>query len=305
MKRGLVLGCGGTLGMAWTVATLAELQRSLDWDAREADVTVGTSAGAELACMLGAGVAVDDLLLAQAGDPDAPLWIADHLRDGPKALPPRPSARVGSLALARLSLRGRAATVPGLTGLAPVGRGNAGWLHSLAERMTGGNRWIAHSATRIVAANYDTGERVAFGAPGAPEATMSEALRASWAVPGWLAPVVIGGRRYVDGGICSPASADLLAGAGLDEVIVLAPMASAQPGRPVGLLARVEYRLRRHMTAILDAEVSVLERAGTRVVRLEPDGRDLAAMGANFMDPSRRQATLVSAAASARERLAA
>ena len=56
-RRGLVLGCGGTLGAAWMLAHLVEVERALGWDARAADVIVGTSAGSELAMLLGAGVA--------------------------------------------------------------------------------------------------------------------------------------------------------------------------------------------------------------------------------------------------------
>ncbi|MFF5358238.1 hypothetical protein ACFY4I_02360 [Streptomyces scabiei] len=63
-SRGLVLGCGGTLGTAWTTAALHSLQRATGWDPRDADVLVGTSAGAEVAALLGAGVGVEELLAA-------------------------------------------------------------------------------------------------------------------------------------------------------------------------------------------------------------------------------------------------
>jgi NTE family protein len=55
------------------------------------------------------------------------------------------------------------------------------------------------------------------------------------------------------------------------------------------------------MTATLDREVATLRAAGTKVLRLEPNGRDLAAMGFNFMDARRRAATLAAATASAWE----
>ncbi|XGU21294.1 patatin-like phospholipase family protein [Rhodococcus sp. 3Y1] len=45
---------------------------------------------------------------------------------------------------------------------------------------------------------------------GAPKATVGEALRASWAIPGWFPPVTIDGVRYIDGGAASTASVDLL-----------------------------------------------------------------------------------------------
>ena len=81
---------------------------------------------------------------------------------------------------------------------------------------------------RIVATDYDTGARVPFGRAGAPPASPAEAAAASCAVPGWFAPVRIAGRRYVDGGVCSATSADLLLGPDMppvDEALVLVPLA--------------------------------------------------------------------------------
>jgi NTE family protein len=303
-RIGLVLGCGGTLGMSWSVAVLHELEAAWDWDARQADAIIGTSAGAELTCLLGGGTPVADLLAAQTGDPAAPAWLAAHLAADPGRLPPLPRAALGSPALTVRALRGRAGVLCGLTGLAPAGRRDPGWLVALAQRFTTPEGWLAHPCAWLVAADYETGERVAFGSPGAPAATPEQALRASWGLPGWMAPVHFASRRWADGGIVSPASADLAAPLGLDTVIVLAPMASSDPGRPTGALARGERLVRRVMTRTLDAEVAVLRERGIRVVRLEPNGRDLAAMGPNFMDARRRAATLASARASSREALA-
>jgi NTE family protein len=303
VRRGLVLGCGGTLGMSWSVAVLHELERALEWDAREAAVIVGTSAGAELACMLGGGVSVSELRLAQLGDPAAPHWLADHLRTGPGRLPPLPAPRLGSPRLLARAVAGRAPLLAGLCGALPSGRGDSAWLRRLAGRTQSTNGWVSHSAVWLVATDFDRGERVAFGSPGAPPAPLADALQASWAVPGWMPPVAIGGRRYVDGGVLSPASADLAAPLDLDELIVLAPMASSTPGRPPGALARAERIVRRRMTRTLDRELAIVEQRGTNVLRFEPAGRELAAMGGNFMDARRRAATLVSASASIRARL--
>jgi NTE family protein len=290
--------------MSWTVATLAELEQAWDWDARKAEVIIGTSAGAELAAMLGGGTAIADIHRAQLGDPEAPAWLADHLKAGPGRLPPAPKLaglRPASLALATAAVRGKAPALAGFCGLLPHGSHDPSWLIKLAQ--TTGNRdgWLDHPAVWLVAADYDSGERVAFGAPGAPAATLAQAVCASWGLPSWLPAVEVDGRRYVDGGLLSPVSPDLTIGLGLDELVVLAPMASSDPGRPVGALAAGERLIRRRMTKILDKEVAAVEAAGTRVIRLEPNGRDLAAMGANFMDPKNRSATLVSATASARE----
>ena len=71
-----------------------------------------------------------------------------------------------------------------------------------------------------------TGKRVAFGRPGAPPARVSQAVAASCAIPAFYHPVSIDGRRYVDGGICSPSNLDLVRDQQLDLVVCLNPMSS-------------------------------------------------------------------------------
>jgi NTE family protein len=86
--------------------------------------------------------------------------------------------------------------------------------------------WAPGGETWVMAIDYDSGRRVAFGRAGEPPATLPEAVVASCSIPGWYRPTVIGGRRYVDGRVHSTTWLDLLAEADLDEVYVLAPMAS-------------------------------------------------------------------------------
>ncbi|MFF2028356.1 patatin-like phospholipase family protein, partial [Streptomyces sp. NPDC058171] len=252
--------------------------------------------GAELVTMLGG---VDELLAMQLGGATHPA-LDGHLAAAPGRFPPLPAPGLGSPGLLRRGLP----PVTAASGLLPRGRGDTAWLDRLAQRFTGAPGWVRHPATWLVSMDYDTGERVAFGSPGAPAATLSEALRASWAIPGWFPPVPIGPRRFVDGGAASTASADLVLPLALDEVIVLAPMASTGriPGRRA---ARIERRmLRNWMSAGLDAEVARLEAAGTRVLRLDATAEDLAVMGPNFMDGRRRLATLEHSLVTTRAQLA-
>jgi NTE family protein len=293
-SRGLVLGCGGTLGAAWTVGALHSLEQALGWDPRDADVLIGTSAGAELAALLGGGFGVADLLAAQLAREDARPELIAHFAHPPRTLPPRPAAFLGSPRLVRRALGGDAPTLAGLSGLLPHGRGDLGRLSVLADFLAPAGGWVGHPATWLVATDFDTGRRTAFGQPGAPRAALRDALRASWAVPGWFRPVRIEGRRYADGGILSTASADLLVAQGLDEVYVLAPMSSLTPGPRKGL-GRAEALLRRAMTRTLDAECAALSATGTRVVRIEPTAADLDVMGGNFMDGRRRLTVLETA----------
>jgi len=293
-SRGLVLGCGGTLGAAWTTAALHSLQQALDWDPREADIVVGTSAGAELAAMLGSGLGVADLLDSQLAREGCDFDLLTHFANPPRALPPRPALFPGSPRLARHALAGTVPVLAGLSGLLPQGRAGTAWLAALADRLAPDGGWVRHPATWLVATDFDTGRRTAFGHPQAPRAALRDALRASWAVPGWFPPVRIDGHRYADGGISSTASADLLIPHGLDEVYVLAPMSSSIPVSRKGL-GRAEALLRRVMTRTLDTECAALRAVGSRVFRIEPTAADLDVMGGNFLDGRRRLTVLETA----------
>ena len=176
----------------------------------------------------------------------------------------------------------------------PRGGGDPTWLHAFGAELSLGQSWVLHPSTWVVAADRASGERVAFGSPGAPATDLGSAIAASWAVPGLFPPVPIADRTYVDGGALSPTSADLLAPLALDEVVVIAPMCSAGGATGRGL-SRIERVVRRAMTKRLDAEIELLEAAGTRVLRIEPTQQDLDVMGFNFTDYRRRGATLASA----------
>lgn len=300
LRRGLVLGGGGVLGASWMIGALAALQDSYDWDPRDAEVLVGTSAGSVLAGLLGCGITVETLVNHQRGvpapgDPNVD-FDPDHASGGP--LPPRPKMAIGSTALLAHAMRHprRLPPLAILSGLAPQGRGQLDAVGALVdaavEAAESDDAWAPHDGTWIVTMDYDTGRRVPFGRAGAPPARLRDAVMASCAIPGWYAPVTIDGRRYVDGGTCSPTSLDLLAGRGLDEVVVLAPMASFDFDEPASLVGRVERRFRRAMTKRVLREAGKVRRHGTAVTILGPGREDLEAIGVNLMDPRRRMRVL-------------
>ncbi|MGH3157445.1 MAG: patatin-like phospholipase family protein, partial [Streptosporangiaceae bacterium] len=136
------------------------------------------------------------------------------------------------------------------------------------------------------------GRRVIFGRGDAPPASLPDAVVASCSIPGWYEPVTIGGRHYVDGGVLSVTSLDVMAGADVDQVYVLAPMASLTPDDPSRTLERLERRLRRMITRGLVRSAQQLRARGIRVTILTPGPEDLAAIGYNLMDPRRREAVL-------------
>ena len=292
-RRGIVLGAGGVLGATWMMAALATLEEKTGIDALESEVVIGTSAGSVLAGFLGSGISASQMANHQRGvvvEGD-PRLDYDYDTDSGGALPTRPRRlRVGSPSLLRKAVRHPRTTSPiaALSALVPEGNGSLGPISSLIEQVAPAE-WPRQPRTWIVAMDYESGRRTAFGSPGAPDAKLSEAVRASCSIPGWYSPVTIGGRRYVDGGTRSSTSADLLAQLHLDEVYVLAPMSAMSWDKPSQLSWRLERRLRVAIRHQISREVAKLRADGTRVISLAPSATDLAAIGINMMDPKRRE----------------
>jgi NTE family protein len=126
---------------------------------------------------------------------------------------------------------------------------------------------------------------------------------ASCAIPGWYAPVDIDGRPYVDGGACSATSIDLLAGLGLDEVYVLAPLVSFAVDHPAALLTRLERRWRVRVTRRALHESRKVRDSGTHVTILGPGPEDLEGIGGNVMDAVRRRQVLATSERTSRAAL--
>ena len=146
--------------------------------------------------------------------------------------------------------------------------------------------------TWIVAVDYDSGQRVVFGRDGAPAVALPDAVVASCCIPGWYRPGRDRGRRYVDGGVRSLTSLDLMADAGVDQVYVLAPMASIVTDSPRKPRKRLVRAVRGLFTHALLRDARRLHARGIKVTVLTPGPEDLAAMGVNPMDPRRREAVL-------------
>lgn len=290
-RIGLVLGGGGVVGQAYHAGVLAVLEHDCGFDARRADMIVGTSAGSITGTLLRMGVSAEDLAawtvkapLSDDGDllrhitetpvPDlAPLRPLQMLRR-PMRLP---GPRLVQRAIVRpWAFRPLAA---GMTLLAP-GR------HDVVEQLAALREiekpeW-PERALWLCAVRRRDGRRVVFGRPRSPNAPVHLAVAASCSVPGYFAPVVIGGRSYIDGGVHSPTNAALLRGTGLDLVIVISPMSGPAGWRPDFYAAS-----RRHASRLLKREVAALEAAGIRTVVFEPRAAELAVMSGDMMSRQR------------------
>ena len=314
-RIGLVLGAGGVLGAAWMTGALPALQERLPCSLAEVDLIVGTSAGSVVAAALRCGIGIEEMIAHQRGEPVGPLEAApvDQLTGGP--WPPAPRLRLGSarLMLSMLLTPHRVHPTVAASAWLPHGRAHHGPLRAMVHAPHCHSYGLPASAeppdwvageTWLVAVDYDSGRRAVFGRPGAPPARLPEAVAASCSIPGWFAPVVIGGRRYVDGGVRSPTSLGMLARAGVDEVYVLAPMASVVADRPRMPHERLERQLRALITMTLLREVRALRAAGITVTVLTPGPEDLAVMGVNLMDPRRRLQVLETSLATSAAALA-
>ena len=110
-----------------------------------------------------------------------------------------------------------------------------------------------------------------FGAPGAPAASVADAVTASCAIPWVFAPVRIGDRDYVDGGVWSVTNLDASPARRDTEVLCLDPTA---------VLRSV---LRQALRLAVSVELQILRGRGARVRHVVPDEDAATAMGADFM----------------------
>ena len=296
MRRALVLGGGGVLGGTWAIAALETLRSVRGLEADDFEVIVGTSAGSLLGSLIAVGVTPAELVhhyrdqRITTGPLAGVVWNADLATGGPR--PGVPRLRPGSLALLGEAIRhpGALPATAVLSAVLPTGARSLERIGHLVDAAVPHGHWPGQ--LWICAMDFSTGRRTVFGSPGAPTATVPEAVMASCAIPGWFQPVVIGGVPYVDGGAISATNVDLLVGRGLDEVVVIAPMASLEPDHPTAVGSRVERRWRLEVTKACLAEAALLEADGTRVTLMAPGALERAAIGANLMDVTRRRTVL-------------
>ena len=258
-EHALVLGGGGVAGIARMTGLLAGLAQAGD-DLTEAELLIGTSAGATVAAQVGSGLALEQLfarqtepalqsaeLVAELDLTELGARIAGYLAGA--TTQEQILRQIGAYALA-------AQTVP-----------------ESARRAVIESRLPTHDwpgrRLQLTAVDAETGELRVFDAESG--VSLIDAVAASCAVPGIWPPVRIGGRRYVDGGVRSSDNADLAAG--FARVTVISPLGLDSP-LPSPLPLR--------------DVVAQLRAAGSHVTVIAPDPASAAAIGANPLDPGTR-----------------
>src|SRR4051794_37219808 len=310
MRVGLVLGAGGVTGGAWLTGALQALVDETGWAPGSADVVVGTSAGSMIGTLVAAGGVppwfmrahsageVFEGLVDRQGNPAAE---ADRSAGAEFRLERAlPLLGPGSWRAAVSTLRNPRRHAPAAVMMPwlPAGVVSTEPLKRIVRSVVP-EGWGAHPRLWLMACDYASGRRVAFGREGAPPAELADAAAASCAIPGFYRPVVIGGRRYVDGGVCSVSNLDVVAREELDLVICFNPGSSREPGR--GALGAVRAAAGRR----LGAEARKVRAAGTEVLLVQPTARDLEVMGPNPMARRHRHAVIETALRTTAEALGA
>jgi NTE family protein len=269
-ERALVLAGGGSAGNAWLIGVVAGL---LDGglDATEADLVIGTSAGATAAAQITAASPTELLAATLAAGPPqrtvargsdrAPAAagpVADHLER---------TGRIIAAAEDAADMRRRMGAAAMELDAASDGTGHSRWRSIVGARLPS-TRWPERTLL-ITAVDAQTGEPVVFDRHSGVD--LVDAVAASTSSG---APYGIGDRRFLDGGYRRNENADLATG--YQRVLVLSPFGgrSRHPS---------EWGMQ------LAAQVDELRAGGSRVETILPDGNSLTAFGDNVMDPSTRQ----------------
>jgi len=254
-EKALVLGGGGITGIAWEIGMLAGLAEH-GIDLTDADLVIGTSAGSVVGVDVRSGTPLADLYAEQT-QPRAATEV---------------NARMSRLLMARY------VWAIAFTRKPQVARGRIGALALRARTEPENERRKVFESRlpvsewppgrlQVTALEAGSGEFTVFDA--ASGVHLVDAVGASCAVPGIWPPVTIDGKRYIDGGMRSPANVDLAAG--FERVVVIAPLP-----RGFGTLESAASQAGR------------LASQGARVVVIQPDKAALEAIGKNVLDPRHR-----------------
>ncbi len=238
-KTALVLGGGGFTGGVYEIGALRALDLlTINSSVNQFDVYVGTSAGAFIAALSANGVTPEEMMRVVTRQGQAPfkdINLNDLLR--PNLLE---FARKGALlpwravGIARqiVSQRGAVSLLDVLLGFAEglpsgayTGEGIEHYLRDVLSEpgRTDDFRELA-CELYLTATDLDTCERVVFGVDGTDDVSISTAVRASGALPMVYAPVKVGDRELIDGGMVSTTNLDIAVEAGAKLVIVINPI---------------------------------------------------------------------------------
>ena len=293
-----MIGGGGAVGAASCCGALRALSDVAGIDVNDARVLIGTSAGGAIAADLRLGRTIDEIVTTMHTD-EAGLG---SLSAAWKSRPELVRRAVGSSwIMAQSAFPG---TWPVARPWRLVQRAFPGSLISIAQE-----RWSARYPAEwperqlwLVASDLDSGGRVVLTGDHHEGAhvPLTKAVQATCAVPGMYAPVRIGSRRLIDGGVQSATNLDVAVRTGCRAVIALAPMGYDRR-EPPGYL-RAVGRLKSNTK--LDQEVTTVRRAGMAVLTVRPGAEELRHHRFNIMSREGHERVMEAAYETTSRRLA-
>src|SRR5213593_792610 len=175
MRVGLVLGAGGVVGASWLIGALEALESETGWRAEDAEVIVGTSAGAVIGTLAAIGIPASYISAYASGrsldglgpppglELDVDELVEREVGDTYRlalALPPiGPGSWRMALSTLRNPLRHPASAV--LCGWLPRGLFSTEPVKRIIDRFVPGD-WPEHPNLWIVGCDYVNGKRTVF-----------------------------------------------------------------------------------------------------------------------------------------------
>ncbi len=263
--KALVLGGGGTTGIAWELGILRGLHDG-GIEVTDAGLVVGTSAGSVVGAQITSGFSLVDLYARQ-------LQPLEETREQVVQFDVNELMRVFSAGIGAPDAQTARARV-GAAALAVKTMPEQERLDIITSRLPV-QEWPITPRLVITAVEAQTGEWVQFDrSAGVP---LALAVSASCAVPGVYPPTTIEGHRYIDGGVRSGTNADIARG--YRRVLILRAetldVSAMDPRQTIPVLT-------------FDEERTELERSGSQLLVITPDEASTTARGPNPLNSSRR-----------------
>lgn len=284
VRTAVVLGAGGTVGIAYH-AGVAKALADAGLDPAQADLVVGTSAGAIVGSIVRAGHDLDAVWeLAHADEnpflEDAPFFRPDVVFSQGWRTPVGLARRVvgSAYVLQRTVVRWPVVAPP-----RSLQRFYRGGLGSITEQRAEFARWAGEEwpEDHLALCSFDivTGRRVVLGPQSANRPALPDAMRAAAAVPMLYPPVRLGRRLLIDGAVASSTNLDVAVQAGAELIVVAAPQSYEPDARlPVHLRASKELFHRK-----LECELRAAREAGAEVLVIRPDADEAHLHGLNLL----------------------
>jgi NTE family protein len=238
-KSALVLGGGGFTGAVYEIGALRALDLlSVNRSVNQFDIYVGTSAGALVAALTANGVTPEQMMRvvnSQSPTPFRDLNLEMLLRPNYREFLAKgiklPLHALGILRGLGRSL-GSFSTVDLAIALADAlpsglytGSGLEEYVRTvLSDPDRSDDFRLLECELYLAATDLDTCERLVLGAEGWDDVPISQAVRASAALPMVYQPVEVKGRELIDGGIVSTTNLDIAVEAGATFIVVVNPL---------------------------------------------------------------------------------